>query len=186
MIGQGRGVELLKEFPDDPSVFTELSWLCNNKKHIEQLKKILDVERSNPDADLRILDALEIDVCWWRGDYEGVLRRLDAKSGRLDEPRLQSKQPIRIRSLVRLGRPAEALDAAKAEGGASPLMTILAHAANGDVDRVLELAQTNLRDAGPAESWYRDVDLGPLLRSDRFERFRERFPEKTPAKTGGD
>ena len=90
------------------------------------------------------------------------------------------RRGYKVRSLVKLGRYAEALKAAEAieSDGQVPYLKMLVHASKGDVDRVMELAGASLRNDYDIEDCYRNEDLGPLLRGERFARFRERFPEK--------
>jgi hypothetical protein len=128
------------------------------------------------------LPAWDLEVLWFDQDYAGVLKLLDAQRAEVfDLPRHAWKAADhRVRALVKLNRTAEAIQAAeatiKAEKG-NQVLLVLAHAAGGDVHQAIALAEKFPPRSYWLESCYQDADLGPILRSDRFKEFRDRFPE---------
>ena len=65
------------------------------------------------------------------------------------------------------------------------LLPVLAHAASGDVPATIAaMEKARGRDRYLVEDCYRDPDLGPILRSEPFAAFRERFPEPKTSGVG--
>jgi tetratricopeptide (TPR) repeat protein len=189
-IEQGRAVALLREFaPAHPETFRDLASQCMQRKRGDQLRELLAVQRKDPDREPLELDSLEIEMLWLVGDHEGLLRKLETHADAFRQAGMNWHQTYAVRSLVKLGRYGEALAAAESLPGEDvglPLHKMLVFAAQGKVDRVLELARTYIRDDYDVEACYRHEDLGPILRGDGFARFRERFPDKPPAALPGD
>ena len=179
-IEQGKTVAMLREFgASDPETFRELANQCFQRKRGDQLRLLLDAEKGDPECEPRQLDGAEIDILWLAADYEGVLRSLKEHARSFERPDLRWRQGYRVRSLVKLGRFDEALDAAEAmpQEHRLPLLKVLVFAAKGDVDRTIEVVQMHARGEFDIQNCYWHEDVGPLLRGDRFARFRERFPE---------
>jgi hypothetical protein len=120
-------------------------------------------------------------VRWLNKNYEEALKLL-AQHGQdvFDLPSFRWKaNDYRVRCLVKLKRNAEALreaeSIAKREHG-NQLLVVLAHAVAGNVKQTLAVMEKN-----PLpyllETYYQDPDLGPILRSEPFRPFREKFPE---------
>jgi hypothetical protein len=179
----GKAVATYEQVEPRRKTFEELAALCASEKDAAQLRALLDAHRK-ADPDDAALTAWEMEQKWLSRDYEGTLRLLDEhRDGVLDEPRFRHKaDDYRVRCLVRLKRPADAVREAKAlanEGARNPLLLALAHAAAGDVNETI--AVLDRRKASPAliRTWYQDEDLGPILRGEPFGAFRQRFPEPT-------
>jgi hypothetical protein len=120
-----------------------------------------------------------VELHWLEKDYEAVLRDFKTHEAMFELPAHSWRNPYRVRALVKVGRYAEALAAAeKLEQNAHvPFLTMLVHAAKGDVERVMEIARARIANDFDVADCYRNEDLGPLLRDARFAPFRERFPE---------
>jgi tetratricopeptide (TPR) repeat protein len=184
-VERGQATELLREFEKDDDAFRALARICVQRDKPEQLAAILDVERKDPDADPIEVEGFEIELRWLRKDYAGVLARLDADEGLMALDKFAEKQSLRVRSLVRLGRFAEAADAAKLTqrprgfdwwARKFPVLSMLTVAAQGDVERTIAFADRYIRYDADALVCYKDADVGPILASDRFAPFRARFP----------
>jgi hypothetical protein len=59
----------------------------------------------------------------------------------------------------------------------NPIAMIYVHAAAGDVKQTLRLLQLFSKGDVGLRDFYRDENLGPVLRSDAMRAVRERFPE---------
>jgi len=91
-----------------------------------------------------------------------------------------------VRGLVRAGKAEQAVKEAEAltkSGHLDPLLLVLAHAAQGDVQKTIAAAE-KLRDGLARQRCYQDEDLSPLLRREAFAAFRTRFPGATKSATG--
>ena len=189
-IEQGKTVALFREFsPADPETFRDLANQCIFRKRGDELRELLAVQRKDPDSEPRQLDSFEVDMLWLVGDHEGVLQALKRHADTFARPGMGWHKAYGVRSLVKLGRFDEALAAAEsmsAEEAGLPVLKMLVFAAQGNVDRVLELARTHFRDDYDVETCYRHDDLGPLLRGEGFARFRERYPDKPASAFPGD
>ena len=85
-----------------------------------------------------------------------------------------------IRCLVKLNRADEAVKEAEAllaKKRGQPTLVVLAHAARGGAKEALDAAQRWAGRRYVLEDCYRHPDLGPMLQSEPFLAFRERFPE---------
>src|SRR5262249_36900388 len=126
----------------------------------------------------------ELNVLWLRNDYAGVVRYLDDKRDFFSKR--SNRYPAderRIRSLIKLGRTDEAVEAAKQQqrGVSGEQLLALVHAARGDVSATIAaLGERPSRYV--ISSCYTDADLGPLLRGETFKPFRDRFPEPKESK----
>src|SRR5262249_19749504 len=88
-----------------------------------------------------------------------------------------------VRSLVKLGRTKEAVHEAETlakEKYNNPALLVLAHAASGGARDALAAMQRPGPVRAGVKYLYQDPDLGPLLRSDPFRSFREKYPEPKP------
>ncbi len=164
--------------------FRQLANACISEKSADQLQALIAVHRqAHPHAgDWAMWD---LEVLWLKKDYAGVLKLLknDQQEQWKWPPFKWKADSFLVRSLLYLKRPDEALQVA--ENSAKNKMSdrallVLVHASRGDVKRTLEvITRLGLR-RFTVEEFYRDPDLGPILRSAAFGEFRERFPEPPP------
>jgi hypothetical protein len=176
----GKAAEACREGKGELDVFEALAFLCLQEKDARQLQGLIDAQRkARPDT--VSLAVLELEVRWLTKDWQGVLMLLDENPGDVFfMPQYLGKaEDYRVRSLVRLKRTADAVREAEAvKQRRGPWVgLVLAHASTGDVRRTMAVVESL-----PSRSWllgpcYQDPDLGPLLRSEAFRSFREKFPE---------
>ncbi len=182
-IKTGKVVATYEQVEPRRKTFEELASLCVAEKDAVQLLALLDAHRK-ADPDDAILPVWEMELKWLRRDFEGTLRLLaEHRDGVLDEPRFRWKaDAYRVRCLVKLKRPAEAVGEAKAlanEGSRNPLLLALAYAAAGDVNETIAVLERPKASPAVIRNCYQDEDLGPILRGEPFRAFRQRFPEPT-------
>ena len=124
----------------------------------------------------------QLEVYWLNKDHAAAIKLMNEhRDGVFKSDRYRWKlNRYMVRCLIKLGRFAEAI--AHAEGQiknkydhAVPL--VLAHAATQDVKQTMAVLERFHHQRYLLEDCYRDEDLGPILRSDRFRALRERFPE---------
>jgi tetratricopeptide (TPR) repeat protein len=157
--------------------FTQLAWDCDSAKDGKQLEALVAAHRRH-DPDDRTLPAWDAEARWLKGDYAETVDLLRKQERRafLRDGKLRDRL---VRSLVRLRRFDEARQeavAAPGRGGGRVLLALV-HASAGDVARTTEVVQACAGQPYLLRSLYRDPDLGPLLRGERFRSLRERFPE---------
>ena len=181
LVEQGKTVAYFREMDEtDPEVVRDLFHQCLQAKRPDQIEALLAIARLDPDKEPRYLDGVELELHWLKKDYEAVLRDFDRNAEMFGRATFFWLKPYRVRALVKLGRFNEALkqlDDVEPEGRV-PVLRMLVHATRGEVDRVIELAEQRIRYDYEIDDCYRNEDLGPLLRGERFARFRELFPEK--------
>jgi tetratricopeptide (TPR) repeat protein len=162
------------------TTFASLASLCVQEKDGRQLQALLDVHRqTNPDESN--LESWELDVLWLNKDYQGVLKLLADRSEAFTQSWHKWKaRNHRVRCLVKLKRFDEAVKAAEAavkNNASNPLLLVLAHAAAGNVEKAIAALGTKRLRHWVVRNFYQDDDLGPILRSEPFKAFREKYPE---------
>lgn len=177
----GQAVAAYEQVEPRRRTFGELAPLCAGAKDAGQLRALLDAHRK-ADPDDESLPAWDLELRWLTRDYEGALRLLtEYRDGVFDEPRFRRKaDEYRVRCLVRLKRPGDAVREVKAlphDGYATPVLVALAHAAAGDVGETIAVLERRKAPADLVRNCYRDEDLGPIVRGEAFGAFRQRFPE---------
>jgi hypothetical protein len=177
----GHAVEAYLEARPETRPFDELAGLCLVQQDVGQLEALLKAHRRD-DPDDPGLTVWELEVRWLRRDYQGALKWLaEHREGVFAQARHRWKyQDYLVRALVRLNRPQEAVK--EAEGFlkkkyANPVLLVLAYAAQGDLKRAIAGAERLRGHAYRLTEFYRDTDLGPLLRRASFQEFRTKFPE---------
>jgi hypothetical protein len=175
----GKAAEAFKEA--GPEAFEALATVCLGEKNAGQLEALLAARRKAKPAD-RDLPAWELELRWLKKDYEGALKLLaQHREGALAQPRWRWKRDdYLVRCLVRLRRADDAVRAAQGlrKGGeGNPVLLILAHAARGGAEEALAALEKLGRRRAHLGICYRDPDLGPMLRSEPFRAFREKYPE---------
>jgi predicted Zn-dependent protease len=179
----GEAVKLYQECGTGAQAFTDLAFQCQANKDAGQLEVLLAAHRKT-DPDDPNLASWELEVRWLKNDYKEVLALLEEhRDGIFRMPSHRWKvDNYRVRCLVKLKRTDEALREAEAitkTKQGNRVLLVLAHAARGDVPKVLATIGQQRPGSFLLEDCYRDADLGPILRSEPFREFRERFPEPT-------
>lgn len=183
-IKAGKVALAYQEAGGDRRAFSDLANLCMAEKNAGQLEELIAAHRkARPDDPA--LRAWEVDARWLKQDYEGVLKLLAGDSLLANRYRWKTNS-YRVRSLIKLKRFEEAVREAEAleKKQGDPLLLVLAHAAAGDVKRAVAAAEKARPETFLADDFYRDPELGPILRGEPFRPFRERFPE--PKERPGD
>jgi hypothetical protein len=134
--------------------------------------------------------AWEIEVKYLNQDYEGVLKLLAENQEEVfGLPMWRWKaDEYQVRCLVKLKRTQDAIREAEAvakKPTGSRMWLLLAHAAAGDVKQTIATLEKKRPQPYFLSSCYKDPDLGPILRSEPFKEFREKFPEPTDEELRG-
>jgi tetratricopeptide (TPR) repeat protein len=173
-------------YKDDPGhqTFETLAGLCVAEKSARQLRALIDAHRKTYPEDTG-LAGWELDTRWLEQDYAAALKLLqDNRDDLFALPRYRWKATsYLVRCLVKLKRPADAIAEAEKPrvNSTNPLLPVLAHATAGDVPKTIALvAQAKPHSLLPA-TCYQDLDLGPILQSEPFRAFRDKFPPPKPA-----
>ena len=146
-------------------------------KDAAHMDELVDVRRKEGGAGAELF-LWEAEAHWLAKRYAEVVRVLEAKGAEiLDLDSVDSwRVPDRlVRSLVRLGRGADALARARAFGDA--FLELLALAAIGEAEPVEAAFEQCLEAGFEAADLYADGDLGPLLRGPKLEALRKKHPE---------
>jgi predicted Zn-dependent protease len=180
LVKAGKATSAYAEQGPGKKAFDQLAWVCEGAKDGKQLEELVKAHRRHDPAD-RSLPAWEAEARWLLGDYEGtvaILRKQGRRALALPAHTWRLRDRL-VRSLVRLKRFDEALKEAQARGpgGRNMVLEVLVRAAAGDMAKTAEALQAGGDRPYLVASCYRDPDLGPLLRGDRFRAVRERYPE---------
>jgi len=167
--------------------FVGLVNACIADKNAAELAALL-AERRQTNPNDRDLLLWETELKALEKDHAGVLKTLTEHREKLvNNPRHRWRmEGLLVRTLAELKRFKEAVEEAEkfAEKG-DRLLPVLAHAAAGDVPATIAaLEKASRHDRFLIEDCYRDPDLGPILRSQPFAAFRERFPEPKTTRLG--
>jgi predicted Zn-dependent protease len=176
----GKAARAYQENEPGRDTFGSLAYICAQEKDAQQLQDLIDAHRRVRPNDWR-LPSWDLEVRWLKKDYEELLKLLDVQQADgVGGSAIQWKQnEYRVRSLVKLERTKEAVQAAreiKRRGGGGLLLT-LALASAGEAGEVVAALEKEPPALYYLKSLYQDADLGPLLRSEPFRAFREKFPE---------
>jgi hypothetical protein len=180
-VKSGSAVVTYQENESGTATFEELANLCVQEKDAKQLQALIDAHRK-ADPDEPHLAAWELEVKWLNQDYEGALQLLnDHREDVFTLPRWRWKaNDYRVRALVRLKQTKDAVREAQAVVRCSTgdrLLLALAHAAGGDVKQTIAALEKPRPPDYLLRRCYQDEDLGPILRTDAFREFRDKFPE---------
>jgi uncharacterized protein HemY len=176
----GKAAETYREIEPGKATFQSLASVCLDEKNAKQLQALIDAHRRAHPDDVH-LPAWGLEVRWLNGDHEGVLQLITEHDDDLFcQPRHQWKaDDYRVRALLKLKRTKDAIEAAEAvvKRKGSRVLLVLAHASAGDVKQAI--AALGKRKPPPylVRNCYSDNDLGPILHSEPFKEFREKFPE---------
>lgn len=175
-----KAVATYREFGPGIRPFEDLAFACVDAKEPGELESLLSEYRKDEVGGASA--AWELDLCWLKNDYEGALRLLQEKRAtRWDQQRFRFKaNDYRIRCLVKLGRTDEAVKETETlwtKRYIQPDLVVLAHAAHGGLEGAIGAAERVATGRYRLEGCYAHPDLGPILRSEAYRPFRERFPE---------
>lgn len=175
LIRQGRTVEQYRSDGADTEAFAWIAYVCVQEKATAELDALVAVHRKGHPNDGG-LAAIEAELLFLKGDYKAAFEIFK----KMDDA--YSERGKALVCLVRLKRFAEAAKLAKdweVNTRMQPTPLVLAHAAAGDVAQTLRLMEV-YRGLNYREEFYRDEDLGRILRSAAMRQVRERFPEPGP------
>jgi hypothetical protein len=180
-VRDGKATAAYRELGQDQRAFDEVARVCLTEKNADQLAALIALNRQDQPDDPQG-PRWELELLRLRQDHAGVLRLLTEQRLLLCMNPRSSWQYSGwlVRTLVKLNRPQEALKEAEAPGRPSrdqPLLLILAQAALGDVTKTIAVLEKHRSDEDLLADCYADEDLGPILRSDSFKPFRDRFPD---------
>jgi hypothetical protein len=185
-IKAGKVAALYRELGADHQVFQDLCYTCLSDKNAMQLDALIAARRME-NADDPHLPAWDLEALWLKKDYKRAVELIDQHRGGLfDLQHHRGKSDTYlVRSLVKLGRSADAIKEAESlfkNKRGSTLLLVLAQASAGDAKKTMEVIDRFPSNRFLVEDCYRDEDLGPILRGESFQAFRTRFPEpKAPA-----
>jgi tetratricopeptide (TPR) repeat protein len=176
----GRTVATYQEAKDRRAAFIDLASVCAIAGNAGELEALIAAHRLAAPGEAE-LPGWEVELRWLKKDHEGVCELLAAKrTTLLLTPRWRWKfEGYLVRGLVHTKKAGQAVKEAESlarTGRSDQLLLVLAHAANGDVKQAIAAAEK--LPPGPArQRCYQDEDLGPMLRTEAFQAFRERFPQ---------
>lgn len=161
------------------SSFDALAIHCNSPKHVGQLRELMAVHQKAFPKDPLLTD-WQFEVSWLEQDYETIIKRGQEMQANSATPLNWKLADRYFRSLIRRGQLADAekfINRQRSWQQVPELFHALLHAKRGDV----EATRTSLRHCIEnlnfrVESFYRDEDLGPLLRSADFAALRKEYP----------
>lgn len=177
----GKTVETYRELGGGRKSFDTLASVCQREKNASELESLLAAHHAATPDDTNH-PGWEVEVAWLKKDYAGTLQLVkENRDDVLSRPRFRwHREDYLIRCLVHLKRSEEAVREAEAiakTDGNRPLLLLLARATRGGVKEAVAAAEA----VGPSPyqmtHFYHDPDLGPLLRSEPFAAFRQKYPE---------
>jgi hypothetical protein len=178
----GKVAEAYREASAEPRSFDTVADLCVQEKNAAQLAALIALHRQAEPDDPSLLTA-ELELSWLKQDYEGALKLLRAHREDLSQnPRFGFKYDrYLVRALLKLKRTEEAVREAEAmektNRPSARLLLILAHASAGDAKRAIAVAEQTPPQPFLVADCYSDLELGPLLRGEPMQAFRDRFPK---------
>jgi predicted Zn-dependent protease len=177
----GKAVDTYREFGANDRVFEQLAQRCLEAKNAAQLEKLIAVHRSEVEDDPSTL-VWQLDLLWLKKDYLGALKLLDKHRGDVFGRALYrwKADDYRVRGLVKLNRSAEAVKEAESQlksKRGSQLLVVLAQSAIGGAKAAIETMAKMKAKPGLISLCYQDPDLGPMLKSEPFRAFRDKYPE---------
>ncbi len=191
-VRQGRTVEQYRAAGSDAETFLSIARICVAEKALTELVALLEEHRTGHPKD-RQLKLYEGEAAFLKGDYERAWESFKDAKRVEDESKAHlfkksddafTPRDKALVSLVRMKRFKEAVLLAKDweinSPSENPIPMILAHAAAGDVKQTMRLIGMHANGYVGIADFYRNEDLGPLLRGETLRSVRERFPD--PAK----
>ncbi len=178
----GEAAAVYEPFQAEPGILDILANLCKEKKDAPQLRALLDAHRKRK-ADDPGLIFWEMEARWMEQNYEGALRLIsEHRNDVFDRPNYQWRTGSRlIRCCVKLKRYQEAVREAEKRTKQNPYADrfelVFALASAGDVPRAMATIEKASYRIYLLRKCYEDEELGPILRSEAFRAFREKYPQ---------
>ncbi len=182
----GEATAVYEQFLAEPNILDSVANLCKEKKDARQLRSLLEVHRKHK-ADDPGLIFWEMEARWMEQNHEGALRLIcEHRDDVFDRPNYRWRTGSRlIRCYVKLKRYQEAIreaeKATKMNPYADRFELIFALASAGDVPRTVAALQKVSYRVYMLRRCYEDEELGPILRSEAFRAFREKYPQPKKA-----
>ncbi|MBI3412329.1 MAG: tetratricopeptide repeat protein [Planctomycetes bacterium] len=174
-----KAAETYREFGPGKRTFEDLAFACVDTKEAGQLEALLAEQRQEDNGASN--GAWDLDLCWLKNDYQGALALLEKRKTFFSQLRFRVRaDDYLIRCLAKLNRTDEAVKEAEAllaKKRIQPALVVLAHAAHGGVDEAIAAVERFATGRFQLEGCYAHAELGPMLRSEPFRTFRDRFPE---------
>ncbi|HWG44368.1 MAG TPA: tetratricopeptide repeat protein [Gemmataceae bacterium] len=189
-IKAGKAADTYREIEPGTTTFESLAYLCVQDKDATQLQALIAVHRQAHPDDPN-LPAWDLEVRWLKQDYDEALKLLAEHHDDVFElSRWRWKaNDYQVRCLVKLKQSEEAIraaeDAVKSQYADRTLL-VLAHASAGNIQQAIATVEKSRSRTYLLRNCYRDEDLGPILRSEPFKGFREKFPEPKDRPGRGD
>jgi tetratricopeptide (TPR) repeat protein len=175
----GHGLKAYEAVTEKTAAFLQLAGHFASKPDSAGLAQLIEAHRKNQ-ADDPYLPRYEAEVKWLDKDYAGVVDCLTGKRERiLQEQNNRWMFADRlVRSLARLKRTDEALKEWRAlQANSNPVLEAVIHALAGDVAQTeTALARCVAKGSG-TWAFHNDPDLGPILRSDPFQKLCQKYPD---------
>jgi hypothetical protein len=180
-----QGLAAYERIPPRRATFVQLAELYLDADDAQGFAALIAAHRkSDPrDANLAVWEA---ESHWRNKRYADVIKTLRSNRDAIidqSEDAVWEYEDHMIRALVRTQRFDEAMVLAKASTARDedPWYEVMVNAARGDVVSTMRLIQQSIDEQGyEAEYYYDDDDMGPALRSDKFAKLREKYPDPYP------
>lgn len=173
----GKALDAYTRIGPRRETFQQLAQLLTGARNPEQLQALLKAHRL-ADAEDDSLTLWDAELLFLREDYDRCIKHLTKNRAKIlvkAENRWKFHDRL-IRSLVRAKRFKEAAEEAETGKEYNRMFPVIVMAAAGDVDQTAEeLARLEKEDQ--LRIPYFDPDLGKALRSEKFRKVRERFPD---------
>ncbi|MEM7227890.1 MAG: hypothetical protein AAF432_03660 [Planctomycetota bacterium] len=166
---------------------------CIADRNSRRLTKLIRTHREQ-EPDDRVVFLWDAHISWFNGEYRAVLNQIAEVNSLVADDALSIKlyDELLVRSLVRLDRLDEALDAAAHATARSrdPYFEAIVHAAAGRVAPTIRTLESCVELGYEPSQFYRDDDLGPIIAGEPFAMLHQLYPspyaETSAAEADGD
>lgn len=176
----GKVINAYRQMASSDAAVKRLVEICVEEKNAAQLQALIEFCRNEQSDDPRLV-GWELKLCWLRNDFAGALKLLTDRRAELGATGFDAElDELKVRSLLKLQRTTDALNEARTIAGRrhrDAFALIFLYAMSGDVQQTLAVADTHPMDNILLRRCYADPDLGPILRSDRFRPFGDKYPK---------
>ncbi|MCA9297074.1 MAG: hypothetical protein KC983_11165, partial [Phycisphaerales bacterium] len=153
--------------------------LCINDMDSKRLRTIVEAHHALHPND-RAVHLWYAQEAWFEHDYERVLEHLASVVTLTadDGQSIETYDELLVRSLVRLGRFDEAMDAARqaTSRAGDPYFEAVVHAAAGRVGETVQIIERCVELGRRPNSFYEDDDLGPIIAGQAFAMLHRLYP----------
>jgi tetratricopeptide (TPR) repeat protein len=183
----GKELDAYQNIEPRKATFDQLARLCDSAANVDRLQALVSAHhmRDPKEADAHLWQA---QVHFLRQEYDEVKKILTRhRTAILAKPANTAVFADRLtRSAARLGQFDVALREAEAARDTNPLLAAAVHAMAGDVESTAAELAARTKDGFTPVTFYFDPDLGPALRTPKFQALREKYPDpvKPAAKPG--